>query len=60
MQPNMMYGTLCFDGSSCGISETTSERRPDPDPDLHQVKSRIQMRKRKKLESDPRHSDPDP
>ncbi len=51
MQPNMM---------SCGISETTSERRSDLDLDPHQVKSRIQIRMRKKLESDPRQSDPDP
>jgi hypothetical protein len=60
MQPNMMRCTISLGGSSCGISETTSERRSDSDLYPHQVKSRIQIRMRKKLESDPRQSDQDP
>jgi hypothetical protein len=60
MQPNMMRCTVSLGGSNCGISETTSERMSDPDLDLHQVKSRIEIRMRKNLKSDKRQSDPDP
>jgi hypothetical protein len=59
MQPNMMRCTVSLGGSSCGISETTSEKRSDPDLRSASSENWIQIRMRKKLESDPRQSDPD-